>query len=233
MLTYRFMDSLEKLEENTETNTTNRWAWAASMSLRQDLSVPPYLSHSPQCSLIFNARLSANNYLSWYRLGTKLVTPLSICWFLDTRNPKYLGSMCKFSGNLTVSSGKHVIFGDQPAEPRILEIGNTKPTSGSLVVMTSRDKPASTLYSKTPISLPTWGTVSYKGLWFAVYDTSWRILLYFCRGLPPRLHSRCALRRLFQHSVRPFLYGWCNVSYENGRQYVHTQIFFTMKWAPV
>lgn len=50
-----------------------------------------------------------------------------------------------------MSSGKYVIFGEQPEEPRISEIGNTKPTSGSLVVMTSRDKPVSTLCSKTHI----------------------------------------------------------------------------------
>lgn len=90
-------------------------------------------------------------YLSWYRFGSKLVTPLSICWLLDTRSPKYLGSMFRFSGNLTMSSGEYVIFGDQPAEPRISKIGNTKPTSGSLVVITSRNKPVSILYSKTHI----------------------------------------------------------------------------------
>lgn len=145
MLTYRFMDSLEKLEENSE--ILNKQMSLSSLHVPETGPIcSSIFTHSPQCSLIFNARLSANNYLSWCRFSTKLVTPLSTCWFLDTRSPKYLGSMC--SGNLTVSSDKYIIFGDHPAEPRISEIGNTKPTSGSLVVI-SRDKPASTLYSKT------------------------------------------------------------------------------------
>lgn len=36
----------------------------------------------------------------------------------------------------------------------------------------------------------------------------------------------------FRHSMRPFLSGWYSISYDNGGQYVHTQIFYTMKWAP-
>lgn len=57
--------------------------------------------------------------------------------------------------------------------------------------------------------------------------------LYPRRELPPRLYFRCAIRRLFQHPMRPFLSEWCSyVSHDSGEQDVHIQIIFSMKWAP-
>lgn len=106
------------------------------------------------------------------------MTPLSICWFLNRRSSKYLGNICRFSRTLTVSSGKYHFWG--PAY-RAQNFRNRKYKAyqGSLVVMTSRDKPVSTLCSKTHVVflLRTQYHVQISDLMCRY----WRMLLYPCR----------------------------------------------------